>query len=288
MVTIVGFIVVIGSVLGGFSMAGGHMGALIQPNELVTIGGAALGALIVMSPMSVLKDLVKGIIQTFKGDPFTKQTYQELFKLLYQLFRKARREGLLALEPHITKPHDSAIFNRYPKISHNHHASEFIIGAFVPMLDGSVNAAQMDMLLRSEIKAMEDAHHTPSGILGKTADGLPGFGIVAAVLGIVVTMEHISGPVEEIGHHVGAALVGTFLGILLSYGFIAPLVTKLELLGVSEATFMNTIASAITCFMSEMPPKVAIEAARRGLPPDVRPNTEELEAMLKEVDGFND
>ncbi|MFO1062924.1 MAG: flagellar motor stator protein MotA [Pirellulales bacterium] len=288
MVTIVGFIVVCGAVMAGFVLSGGSIPALIQPYELLTIGGAALGAMIVMSPMSVLKNLMKGLIGTIKPSPFGKATYDELFKLMYQLFRKARRDGLLALEPHVSNPHDSTIFKRYPKIYNNHHASDFIAGALGPMLDGSLDGEQLGMLLDVEIKAAEEEHHLPVSVLSKTADGLPGFGIVAAVLGIVITMEHIDGPVTEIGHHVGAALVGTFLGILLSYGFIAPLVTKLEFAGHEESTFFKTIAQAVTCFMKNMPPKVAVEAARRGLPSDVRPSPEALEAMLKEVDGYTD
>jgi chemotaxis protein MotA len=288
MVTIVGLIVVVAAVLGGFTMAGGHIGALIHPSEIVTIGGAALGAMIVMAPASVLKNLVKGLLGTVKGNPFGKAAYEELFRLLYQLFRKARRDGLLALEAHISNPHDSAVFQRYPKISNNHHVTEFIRGAFGPILDGSVTPDQLSMLLETEIKAAEDEHHAPSSVLSKTADALPGFGIVAAVLGIVITMGHISGPPEEIGHKVGAALVGTFLGILASYGFIAPLVVKLEFQGISESCFLRTIASAINAFVSNMPPKVAIEAARRGLPSDVRPSAEDLEGMLKEVDSLSD
>lgn len=288
MVTIVGLLIVVGAVLGGFTMAGGSIGSLIHPSELVTIGGASFGAMITMSPMSVLKKLVTGLIGTIKSDPFGRTTYDELFKLLYQLFRKARRDGLLALEPHVADTHESSIFKRYPKIHNNHHAVAFIAGALGPMLDGSVDGNQLSMLLDSEINAMEAEHHAPVDILQKTADGLPGFGIVAAVLGIVVTMGHIGGPVEEIGHSVGAALVGTFLGILASYGFIAPLVVKMDFAGHSESNFMRAIASAVTCFMNNMPPKIAIEAARRGIPQDVRPSAEELEAMLKEVDSYTD
>jgi chemotaxis protein MotA len=288
MVTLIGIAIVCGAVLGGFTMAGGHVGSLIHPSELVTIGGASLGALIVMSPMSVLKKLISGLIGTVKGNPFGRSTYDELFKLLYQLFRKARRDGLLALEPHVANPHDSTIFKRYPKIHGNHHATAFICGALGPMLDGSVDASQLAMLLDAEISAMEQEHHAPTDVLQKTADGLPGFGIVAAVLGIVVTMGHIGGPVEEIGHSVGAALVGTFLGILASYGFIAPLVVKLEFQGHAESNFLRAIASAVTCFMNNMPPKIAIEASRRGIPADVRPSAEELEAMFKEVDGYGE
>jgi chemotaxis protein MotA len=288
MVVIVGILIVLGAVLGGFSMAGGHIGALVHPSEIVTIGGASLGAMVVMSPISVLKKLISGLIQTVKGNPFTKETYGELLKLQYHLFRKARRDGLLALEPHLSDPHASTLFQQYPRIHKNHHAVEFIRGALRPAMDGSVTADQLALLLEAEIKATEEEHHAPSGVLSKTADALPGFGIVAAVLGIVVTMEKISGPVEEIGHSVGAALVGTFLGILASYGFIAPMVVKLEFLGISEMCFMRTIASSINAFMTNMPPKVAVEAARRGLPSDVRPSAEELEAMLKEVDSAPD
>lgn len=288
MVTLIGLAVVVGAVLGGFSIAGGHIGALIHPSELLTIGGASLGALIVMSPVSVMKKLAQGLLQTLKGNPFGRQTYDELFKLMYQLFRKARRDGLLALEAHVANPHESAIFKRYPKIHSNHHATAFIAGALGPMLDGSVDGNQLSMLLDSEISALEQEHHAPMDVLQKTADGLPGFGIVAAVLGIVVTMGHIGGPVEEIGHSVGAALVGTFLGILASYGFIAPLVVKLEFQGHNESNFMRAIASSVTCFMNNMPPKIAVEAARRGIPQDVRPSAEELEAMLKEVDSYTE
>lgn len=286
MVAIIGLFVVCGAVLGGFMMAGGHVGALIHPSEIVTIGGSALGALIIMSPFSVLKNLVKGLIQCFKGNPFNKQAYDQLFQLLYQLFQKARRDGLLALDSHVSNPHDSDIFSRYPKISKNHHVTDFICNALRPMLDGSVTPDQLALLLETEIKAAEDEHHAPMGVLSKTADGLPGFGIVAAVLGIVITMEHINGPVEEIGHKVGAALVGTFLGILLSYGFIAPLVVTMEFLGLSETCFFRTIASAVNGFVNSMPPKIAIEASRRGLPTDVRPSAEDLDRIFKEVDSI--
>ena len=288
MIVIIGMIIVTGSVLGGFTMAGGHIGALVHPSEIVTIGGAAFGAMVIMSPVSVLKGLVKGVIQTIKGNPFTKDLYSDLFKLLYQIFRKARRDGLLALETHIADPHHSSIFKRYPKIANDHHMCAFLCGAMRPLMDGSVNGEQLELLLKQEISAAEEEHHGPAGVLSKTADGLPGFGIVAAVLGIVVTMEHISGPVEEIGEKVGAALVGTFLGILMSYGFLAPLVVKLELLGHSEINFMRAMSTAIVNFVGNLPPKVSVDAARRGIPSEVRPTAEELEKMLKEVDAYTD
>jgi chemotaxis protein MotA len=194
----------------------------------------------------------------------------------------------LALESHVSDPHSSPIFKRYPKIVENHHACDFISGALRPVLDGSVSSEQLQVLLETEIAAGEQEHHQPIDVLGKTADGLPGFGIVAAVLGIVVTMEHISGPVEEIGEKVGAALVGTFLGILMSYGFLAPLVVKLESMGAAETNFLRAIAATINGYLSKLPPKIAVDAARRGLPSEVRPSGEVLEKMLKEVDTYND
>ena len=284
MLVIVGCLIVIGSVLGGFTIAGGHIHALIHPSELLTIGGAALGALIIMSPMKVLKDLIHGILMTLKGSPFNKAAYEELLKLMYHLLRVARRDGMLALEAHLRDPHASDIFQRYPRIANNHHASTFICGMLTPLMDGSISPERLAELAAVELRAMEDEHHAPLNVLSKTADGLPGFGIVAAVLGIVITMGAIDGPVEEIGHKVGAALVGTFLGILMSYGFLAPLAVNLEFLGVSELAFFRTIAKIVDGFAQSLPPKVVIEVARRGLPSEMRFTEEELEALFKAVE----
>ena len=285
MVVIIGCIVVTGSVIGGFLWAGGDILALNQPSEFVTIGGASLGALIVMSPFPVLKGIVSGIIQAIKGAPYSKRSYEETFSALYELFRIARRDGLLALEGHISDPHKSAVFAKYPKLAADHHATEFIKGAFGPVIDGSVRPEDIGNLMEIEIGAMETEHHHPVDALSKTADALPGFGIVAAVLGIVVTMGHIDGPPAEIGHHVGAALVGTFLGILASYGFIGPLVVKMGNIGHSEAAYFRTIACVLQSFFNGMQPKMAIETGRRGLESDVRPSAEEVEKLFKTVDS---
>jgi chemotaxis protein MotA len=284
MVVIIGFIIVMGCVLGGFSISGGHIGALIHPAEILTIAGASIGALVVMSPVKVLKDLMKGIIQSLKGSPFNRLAYEELFKAMYELFRLARRSGFLSLEPHLANPHDSAIFQKYPKVAGNHHVMEFICGLLTPIMDGSVSPQKLPELIDAELKTMEAEHHAPIGVLTKTADALPGFGIVAAVLGIVITMGAIDGPVEEIGHKVGAALVGTFLGILLSYGFFGPMATKLEFMGESEMAYFRAIATIITGFVNDMPPKVAIELSRRGLSSDIRPSQTELETLLKSAE----
>jgi chemotaxis protein MotA len=284
-IVIVGCFVVIGAVLGGFAMAGGHAAALLHPSEIVTIGGASLGALIVMSPKKVLVDLMKGVVQTVKGSPFNRVMYADLFRVMYDLLRTARREGLLGLEVHVSHPHDSSIFNKYPRIAKNHHVTDFICSGLTPLVEGTARKEQLPALFEADLKVLEEEHHLPTVALSKTADGLPGFGIVAAVLGIVITMGHIDGPVEEIGHKVGAALVGTFLGILLSYGFFGPLAARMELLGVSEMGFFRTIATIIMGFANELPPKVAIDQARRGVGSEMRPTREELEEIFKEVDA---
>jgi chemotaxis protein MotA len=191
---------------------------------------------------------------------------------------------MLALESHLNDPHHSTIFNKYPSVAKNHHVVQFICGALGPLMDGSVTAEQLPLLMESELKALEEEHHGPISVLSKTADALPGFGIVAAVLGIVVTMGAIDGPVEEIGHKVGAALVGTFLGILLSYGFFAPLVVKMEFIGAAETAYFRTLSGIVQGFADQTPPKVAIEMARRGLASDVRPGQQQVESMLKALD----
>jgi chemotaxis protein MotA len=284
MIVIVGIITVVGCVLGGFTMAGGHFGSLIHPSELLTIGGAALGGMIISSPKKVLIDLVKGLIASIKGSPFNKAMHEEAFKCLYDLLRLARRDGMLALEPHVSKSAESSIFNKYPKVAHNHHLVHFICGGLGPLIDATVKPEQIADLLETEIKVMGQEHHAPIHQLQKTADALPGFGIVAAVLGIVVTMGHIDGPPSEIGEKVGAALVGTFLGILLSYGFAAPLATRMEALGESESAFFRLIAVAIVGFANNLPPKVAVEMARRNMTSEFRPEREELDEWFKEAE----
>jgi chemotaxis protein MotA len=285
MIVIVGVIVVVGAVLGGFTMAGGHFGALIHPSEIVTIGGAALGGLIVGSPKKVLIDLMKGLVAAVKGSPYNKKAIEETFKCLYDLLRTARRDGMLALEPHLSKPEESSIFAKYPKVLHDHHLLHFICGGMGPLVDATVKPEQIGELLETELHIMTEEHHAPIHALQKTADALPGFGIVAAVLGIVITMAHIDGPPAEIGEKVGAALVGTFLGILLSYGFAAPLATRMESLGLQEAAFFKVVAAIIVGFANNLPPKVALEMARRSVSSEFRPEREELDEWFKEAEA---
>ena len=284
MTVIIGYIVVMGAVLGGFTMAGGHVHALVHPSELMTIGGASLGTMIVMSPTKVLMDLMKGVLKALKGNPYDKAMYQELFKLSYDLLRMARRDGILVLERHVNEPHASDVITKYPRISADHHALDFLCGGLAPVVEGAT-PEQTAALLEAELKVLEEEHHAPIAVLAKAGDALPGFGIVAAVLGIVITMGAIAGPVEEVGHKVGSALVGTFLGILLSYGFYGPLASRMEFLGHSESTFFRAMASIIIAFANGNPPKVAVEQARRGVGSENRPNRAELDQLFKEADA---
>jgi chemotaxis protein MotA len=227
---------------------------------------------------------MKGVMQSLKGSPYNQKCYEDTFCALYELFRIARRDGLLALESHVADPHKSAVFSKYPRLAADHHATDFIKGAFGPVIDGSIRPEDISNLMDIEIKAMEDEHHLPIVALTKTADALPGFGIVAAVLGIVITMGHIDGPPAEIGHKVGAALVGTFLGILASYGFLGPLAGKMEVIGHSESSYFRTVGCILQGFFNGMQPKMAIETGRRGLSHDVRPSPDQLEKLFKSVE----
>jgi chemotaxis protein MotA len=285
MTIIIGGIVVMVCVLGGFAMAGGHPASLWHLSEVVTICGAALGAMIIMSPIKVLKDLVHLILQGLKGSPYSKQSYEELLKALYELFLLGRRNGMIALEEHVMNPKASTIFSKYPTFLNNHHALEFLCSGLKPIIDGKIKPDQLKMLMDVELESAENEHHAPVDVLTKTADAMPGFGIVAAVLGIVITMGAINGPIEEIGHKVGAALVGTFLGILVSYGYLNPLAVNLGFIGAAEGAYMKTIATSVVGFANGMAPLMAIEVARRGLTSDVKPSADDLEKMLKALNS---
>jgi chemotaxis protein MotA len=283
MLVILGALIVIGSVLGGFIMAGGHPANLFVLSEFVVIGGAALGALVTMAPKKVLVDLIKQILASFKGAPHPKKSYEDLFKALYELFMLGRRNGMIALEEHVSNPAGSSIFGKYASLSKNHHALDFLCSGLRPIIDGKVKPDQLKHLMEIELEAMETEHHNPINVLTKTSDAMPGFGIVAAVLGIVITMGSIAGPIEEIGHHVAAALVGTFLGILISYGFLSPIAVNMEFNGAAELTYIRCIASSVIGFANGMAPVMAVEVARRGLNSDVKPTADELDILLKGI-----
>jgi chemotaxis protein MotA len=281
MIVIVGALIVLCSVIGGFMMAGGHPVVLLHASEFVIIVGAAVGAMILMSPKKVLMDLIKQLLGTLKGSPYTKRAYDDMFKSLYELFMLGRRSGMVALEEHVMNPGSSSIFGKYPSFQKNHHAIDFLCNGLRPIIDGKIKPDQLKLLLEIELEAMEEESEKPVGVLTKSADAMPGFGIVAAVLGIVITMASIGGPVDQIGEKVAAALVGTFLGIFISYGFMNPLAVNMEFVNMAEHTFIRCIAASVIGFANGMSPIMAVEVARRGLGSDVKPSSDDLEAMLK-------
>ncbi|HZM03961.1 MAG TPA: flagellar motor stator protein MotA [Candidatus Saccharimonadales bacterium] len=283
MIVILGVIIVLGSVIGGFIMAGGHPIALMHASEFVIIAGAAFGALVLMSPRKVLFDLAKQVAGTLKGSPYNRVTYEELFKALYELFMMGRRSGMVALEEHVMNPATSSIFSKYPSFQRNHHAMDFLCNGLRPIIDGKIKPDQLKLLLEIELDAMEAEHDKPVSVLTKAADAMPGFGIVAAVLGIVITMASIAGPIEQIGEKVAAALVGTFLGIFLSYGFMNPLAVNMEFVNMAQMTYIRCIASSVVGFANGMSPIMAVEVARRGLSSEVKPTSDDLETMLKSL-----
>lgn len=285
MLVIIGAIIVLGSVLGGFMYAGGHPRAFFHLSEYIVICGSALGAMIIMAPKKVLMDMFRMVLLCLKGAPFNRKSYEELLSALYELFMLGRRNGMIALEEHVMTPAESNIFVKYPSFIKNKHAVEFLCSSLRPIIDGKIKPDQLKMLLDTELKAAENESHSPIDVMTRTADAMPGFGIVAAVLGIILTMAAISGPPEEIGYKVAAALVGTFLGILISYGFLNPLAVNMHFISEAEHAYNRCIASSVVGFANGMAPVMAVEVARRGLSSDVKMSADELEAMLKELNN---
>jgi chemotaxis protein MotA len=225
--------------------------------------------------------MIKGLKGSLRGTPHGRHAYEELLKVLYELFLLGRRNGMIALEEHVLDPANSSIFKRYATFAANPHAVEFLCGSLRPIIDGKIKPDQLRLLLDTEIDRMETEHHAPVNVLTKAGDAMPGFGIVAAVLGIVVTMASIAGPIEQIGEHVAAALVGTFLGIFIAYGFLNPLAVNMEFIGAAELDFTRCIASCVVGFANGMAPVTAVELGRRGLSSELRPSADEMEAMFK-------
>ena len=285
MFVIIGGVIVMGAVLVGFSMAGGKPMSLLHLSEFVTIGGATVGALIIMSPFKVIKDILRGIMTTLKGSPYGKPTCLELFRVLYALARVVRQEGALGLEAHLANPDESSIFKQYPKINSNHHLRDFLCGGLSMLADGKVTSEQLTIWLEEEVKVIDREHHAAVDALTKTADALPGFGIVAAVLGIVVTMQAIGGPVDVIGYKVGAALVGTFLGILMAYGFFAPLAARMGAMGDQETVFLQAVCAAVVSMNDGASPRDVLTRSRRLLGTDTRPTPQEMYAIFNEANA---
>ncbi|MDX5333766.1 MAG: flagellar motor stator protein MotA [Gammaproteobacteria bacterium] len=282
---ILGAIVVMASVLGGFMAHGGQLLAIWQPFEIVIICGAALGAFIIANPMKVVMGALKSVPALLGGPRYKKQDYMDLLGLMYDLFSKARKEGLMGIESDIEEPEESAVFQKYPRILKNHHAVEFISDYMRLVVSGSMNSFELDNLMDVELETHHHEVAEPGHAVQRVADALPAFGIVAAVLGIVNTMESIGGPIEQIGGKVAAALVGTFLGILLAYGFVGPMSTALERRAEEETRFLTCLKACILANVQGYSPQVAVEFGRKTMAPALRPSFQELEEHLKGQKG---
>lgn len=283
MFTLVGLVVVFGCVLGGFLMVGGPLHVLIQPAELIVIGGAALGTLIAGAPGRMRARLLGTIAKGFAGGAPTKADYLDLLKLQYEVFAFMRKNGAVALDEHVNDIEKSAIFSKYPSFLRRHHAVAFFQDALRQIVNGTASADELDILLDAELDTHHEEAAMPIGLLKTTADSLPGLGIVAAVLGIIVTMGHLDAGPEVIGHHVAAALVGTFLGILLCYGLMHPIANAAEATTVAESKYLRCIKEGVVASLRGASPVVAVEFARKAIFSDERPSAEETDAACRAV-----
>lgn len=281
MFVIIGYVVVLGSVFGGFAMAGGHLAALFQPLELLMIGGGALGAFFVGNTPKAVKATVKGLPLVFKGAKYTKDTYMELMALLYELLGKVRKEGLMSIEGDVEKPDESPLFSKYPKIQADHHLVEFITDYLRIMVSGNLNAMEIENLMDVEIETHHHEELVPAHTIAKLGDGMPAFGIVAAVMGVVHTMESVGAPPAELGMLIAHALVGTFLGILLAYGFVGPLSSVLEQKADESTKMFQTIKVTLLANLNGYAPAMAVEFGRKVLNSTERPGFAELEEHVK-------
>lgn len=281
MFVIIGLVLVFGSILGGYTMHHGKIAVLIQVSEFIIIGGAALGAMVVGNPPALIKRVFGDLFGLLKPNPYNEKAYGELLQLLYDLFQKARKEGLIGLEAHIEEPDKSDLFNKYPTVAKNHHAVAFLTDTLKVLLTGAVEDHHLAEILDLDLERQHEQAMAVPAALTKVGDAMPGFGIVAAVLGVVITMSSIGGAAAEIGEKVAAALVGTFLGILLSYGVISPLASAIESRIKSEESYMMSIRTALLAFARGDSPMTAVEFARRNIEPADRPSFSELEGLTR-------
>ena len=285
MFAIIGIVVVIGAVLGGFLMEKGPVAVLIQPSEFLIIAGAGLGTMLAANPLHVLKKIVASLMMVLKGSKYTRQRYVDSLKMMFLLFNKARKGGLVAIEADVEEPEKSTVFSKYPDFLHNHHALDFVCDTMRMAITGGATPLDVDQMMELDM----DVHHAsasqPASALSTVADSLPGMGIVAAVLGVVVTMSALGGPPEEIGHKVAAALVGTFLGILLCYGVVGPLAANLTKLVDDEHAYYHVLRVVMLSFIKGMSPTLAVEVGRRAVPEHIRPSFKEVEQACRAKDG---
>jgi chemotaxis protein MotA len=285
MFSIVGILLVFACVIAGFLMEKGQIAVLIQPSELVTIGGAAIGTILAANPMHILKKLVGGLMSVIKGSPFSKQRYVDTLKMMFDLFAKSRKEGAIAIENDVEDPEKSPIFSRYPAFLGDHHARDFVCDTMRMAITGGVNPFDVDQMMELDMDSHHHSESQPNQALTSVADALPGLGIVAAVLGVVVTMGSLGGPPEEIGRKVAAALVGTFLGILLCYGVFAPLASNMSKTVDEEHSFYSVLRVVMLAFIKGTSPIMAVEIGRRAIPGHVRPSFAEVEKACREKAG---
>jgi chemotaxis protein MotA len=281
MLPIIGIVVVFAAVIGGFLMEKGHILVLIQPSEIVTIVGAAIGTVLVANPVPIIKAMLAGVVRALGPSQFSRSRYLETLRMLFELCNKVRKKGLIGIEDDIEKPMESEIFKRYPAFLRDYHALAFLCDTLRTAITGGVEPFDMDQMMERD---MEVAHHEtmqPVNALTTVADALPGLGIVAAVLGVVITMGSLGGPPEEIGRKVAAALVGTFLGILLCYGVVGPIGARLTKEADAQNGYLNVVRVAILAFLKGLAPMLAVEMGRRTIPAHVRPTFDEMEAGCK-------
>jgi len=282
MFAIIGILIVVAAILGGYLMEHGNVRVLLQPAELLIIGGAAMGTVLIANPIHILKKIAAGIIGVFSGSKFTKQLYIESLKMMYELFNKARKEGLMGLESDVEDPSKSAVFSKHPEFLKNHHVRDFVCDTLRMAVTGA-EPFDLDQLLDLDMEVHHHDSGQPVSALSSTADALPGLGIVAAVLGVVITMGALGGPPEEIGRKVAAALVGTFLGILLCYGFVGPIAANMARTAEEEGAYLYVLRVVMISFLKGTAPIMAVEAARRAIPGHVRPSFQEVESACRGV-----
>jgi len=285
MFAIIGIVIVFGAVLGGFLMEKGPIAVLMQPSEFLIIAGAGLGTMLAANPMHVLKKIVAGLMSILKGSSYSKQRYVETLKMMFLVFNKARKGGLAAIEPDVEEPAKSPVFSKYPHFVGNHHARDFVCDTMRMAITGGATPFDLDQMMEIDMEVHHVGASQPATALSTVADSLPGMGIVAAVLGVVVTMSALGGPPEEIGHKVAAALVGTFLGILLCYGVVGPLASGLSKLIDEEHAYYHVLRVVMLSFLKGMSPTLAVEVARRAVPEHVRPTFKEVEQACRQKDA---
>ncbi len=285
MFAIIGLVVVLGAVLAGYLLEHGNLTVLIQPAELIIIGGAAIGTVLIANPLHILKKIVGGIGGILAGSPFTKQRYLDSLKMMYELFSRARRDGMMALESDSDNPEASPIFSKYPAFLKDHHVRDFVCDSIRMASSGSIEPFDADQMIETDMEVHHHEATQPIAALSTMADSLPGLGIVAAVLGVVITMGALGGPPEEIGKHVAAALVGTFLGILMCYGMVGPISANMAKIADDEHAYYQVLRVLIVAFMKGSAPSLAVEFGRRAIPGHLRPAFQETENYIKGKTG---